>query len=107
MLVLAHHVLTDGPVYHLLLYTLHVQVDADDVDYVNEQDDNDVSGDDEDTDDIEQSELQIRSTILRKMYEAEALNINEVSTIPHIYSATVCASTVSRNCLLLISKSSQ
>jgi hypothetical protein len=61
---------------------LQVQVDADDVDYVNELDDDDVTGDndiDDDTDDIEQSELHIRSTILRKMYEAEALNINEVS----------------------------
>jgi hypothetical protein len=61
---------------------LQVQVDADDVDYVNELDDDDVTGDnddDEDSNDIEQSELQVRSTILRKMYEAEALNINEVS----------------------------
>eukprot|EP00953_Heterococcus_sp_UTEX-ZZ885_P008844 5262-Heterococcus_DN1.PRE.3 len=65
-------------------YALQVQVDADDVGYVNELDDDDVTGDndiDDDTDDIEQSELQIRSTILRKMYEAEALNINEAAAL--------------------------
>jgi hypothetical protein len=75
-----------------------VQVDADDVDYVNELDDDDVGGDeDTNNDDIEQSELQMRSTILRKMYEAEALNINEVST----HNTLLLKILVNKDCMLL------